>query len=483
MTETLTNYIGGAWISASSNRSLPITNPATGEALCRVPYSRAEDVERAVSVARDAFDTWREVPAVQRARYLFRFKAQLDKRAEDLAKVITSEHGKTIDEARAEVRRGIENVEHACGIPTLMMGDALEEIAAGIDCQTVRQPLGVFAAITPFNFPAMVPLWFFPYAVATGNTCIIKPSELAPLSQNFLFELIEESGFPAGVANLVHGDREVAEALVSHPDVAGVSFVGSTPVARDIYRRAAEHGKRVQAFGSAKNHVVIMPDADLEKTVATVIESSFGCAGQRCLAGNVVIAVGDVYDELRERLVAATEKLVVGNGMDFGVNMGPVANPRVKDRVLTMIQSGISEGAEVLVDGRAVTVNGHPDGHWVGPTILANVTSDMRIAKDEVFGPVMLLQRADDLSAAVETIRGSEYANATSIFTSSGKAARTFRHRVGVSMVGVNIGVAAPMAFFPFGGTKGSFFGDTKAHGKDSIRFYTDQKVTISRWF
>ncbi len=483
MAQTLANYVGGAWIPASTTRTLNINNPATGETVCQVPLSRADDVERAVTVANGAFETWREVPAVQRARYLFRFKALLDRRAEDLAKAITAEHGKTLDEARAEVRRGIENVEHACGIPTLLMGDSLEEIAAGIDCQTVRQPLGVFAAITPFNFPAMVPLWFFPYAVATGNTCIVKPSELTPYSQNFLFELIEEAGFPAGVVNLVHGDREVAEALVDHPDVVGVSFVGSTPVARSIYRRAAEHGKRVQALGSAKNHVVVMPDADLDKTVATIIESSFGCAGQRCLAGSVVIGVGDVYEPLRERLVAAAEKLVVGNGMRFGVDMGPVVSPRAKDRILTMIESGLAEGAELLVDGRHTMVKDYPNGNWVGPTILGNVAGTMRIAKDELFGPVMLLRQSPGLSEAIDIIRQSEYANATSIFTASGKSARSFRHRVGVSMVGVNIGVAAPMAFFPFGGTKSSFFGDTKAHGKDAIRFYTDQKVTISRWF
>lgn len=483
MVETLGNYIGGAWIPSSGTRTLSITNPATGALLTRVPCSGESDIDRAVSVAAEAFATWREVPAVQRARYLFRFRAALDRRAEDLARTVTTEHGKTLDEARAEVRRGIETVEHACGVAELILGDALEDVAAGIDCQTIRQPLGVFAAITPFNFPAMVPLWFVPYAIATGNTVVVKPSEQVPLSQNLLFQLIEEVGFPSGVVNLVHGDKEAAQALIDHPGVAGVSFVGSTAVAREVYGRAASHGKRVQAFGGAKNHLVVMPDADLDKTVATLVESCFGCAGQRCLAGSVVVAVGDIHDELRERLVAAAEQLVVGNGLDFGVDMGPLVSPRARDRVLTMIESGLREGAELLVDGRAVTVKDHPVGNWVGPTILGNVSGDMRIARDELYGPLMLLRRANDLPEAIEIVKQSTYANATSIFTSSGGAARQFRHRVGVSMVGVNIGVAAPVAFFPFGGTKSSFFGDTKAHGKDAIRFYTDEKVTISRWF
>jgi len=483
MLETLTNYIGGQWLAASTSRTLNVTNPATGELLARVPMSGSSDVDRAVTVAVNAFESWRQVPAVQRARYLFRYKELLERRAEELARVVTLEHGKTLDESRGSVRRGIENVEHACGIPTMMMGDTLEDVAAGIDCETVRQPVGVFAAVTPFNFPAMVPLWFWPYALATGNTFIVKPSEQVPMSQQLLFEMVEEAGFPAGVLNLVHGDKEVVEALIDHPQLAGISFVGSTPVAHHIYKRAAEAGKRVQALGGAKNHVVVMPDADLDKSVATAVESCFGCARQRCLAGSVVVAVGDVYDELRERLVAAARGLVMGNGLDPQVSLGPVQSGRQKDRILSMVEQGIRDGATLALDGRKVQVKGYPNGHWVGPTIFEDVPEGSTLTREEVFGPVMVLRRAATLGDAIAMVRASEYANATSIFTTSGKAAREFRHAVGVSMIGVNIGVPAPMAMFPFGGTKASFFGDTKAHGKDSIGFYTDQKVVITRWF
>ena len=483
MTETLKNYIGGAWISASTERTLDVVNPATGERLARVPLSSTVDVDRAVTVAREAFDTWRRVPPVQRARYLFKYKSLLEKNSEEIARIITEEHGKTLDEARGDIRRGIENVEHACGIPTLMMGDTVEDVAAGIDCETIRQPLGVFAAITPFNFPAMVPLWFWPYAVATGNTFIVKCSEQVPLTQRKLFELAHEAGFPNGVLNLVHGDKEVVDAIVDHPDVAGVSFVGSTHVARRVYQNAAAHGKRAQALGGAKNHMVVMPDAQLERTVVALIDSCFGCAGQRCLAGSVVVAVGEVYEALRDQLVAAAKKLHVGNGLTPGTDMGPVVSGRHKDRILSAIQIGVNEGATLLLDGRDVKVKDCPNGHFIGPTIFDDLTGDMTIAREEIFGPVMVIRRADTLDAAIDMIHASELANATAIFTSSGRSAREFRYRVGVSMIGVNIGVAAPMAYFPFGGAKSSFFGDTKAHGKDSIRFFTDEKTIISRWF
>jgi malonate-semialdehyde dehydrogenase (acetylating)/methylmalonate-semialdehyde dehydrogenase len=483
MADILLNYIGGAWIPASSTRTQDIRNPATGDLLAKVPLSRRDDVDRAVTVAKDAFQTWRQVPAVQRARHLFRYKELLERHFEKIAQTVTQEHGKTLDEARGSVRRGIENVEHACGIPTLLMGDTLEDIAAGIDCEAVRQPVGVFAAVTPFNFPAMVPLWFWPYAVGAGNTFIVKPSEQVPLSQHILFELASEAGFPAGVMNLVQGDKEVVDALLRHPDIAGISFVGSSPVARMIYERGAETGKRVQALGGAKNHIVVMPDADLDRTVAIATESCFGCTGQRCLAGSVIVGVGDVYEELRDRLVRAAKELVLGNGLDPRVTMGPVVSSRHKDRVLSYIEKGVQEGARLLLDGRDVTVKNHPDGHWLGPTVFEVDDGETTLAREEVFGPVLTLRRADSLDHAVAMVRESEYANATSLFTRSGKAAREFRYSVGVSMIGINIGVAAPMAFFPFGGQKGSFYGDTKAHGKESIRFYTDQKVVISRWF
>jgi malonate-semialdehyde dehydrogenase (acetylating)/methylmalonate-semialdehyde dehydrogenase len=337
--------------------------------------------------------------------------------------------------------------------------------------------------VTPFNFPAMVPLWFWPYAVATGNTFIVKPSELVPLAQQLLFELAHEAGFPAGVVNLVHGDREAAEALVEHPDVAGVSFVGSSPVARDIYRAAAARGKRVQALGGAKNHAVVMPDADLDRTAEVVAESAFGCAGQRCLAGSVVIAVGDVYPQLLARLVAQAKRVTVGNGLEPGVTMGPLVSGRHLDRVASLIHVGVEAGARLVVDGRGLEVKGYPKGSWLGPTIAEVEDGENPLAREEVFGPLLVVRAAADLDQAVAMVRESPYANATSIFTQSGKIAREFRHEVGVSMIGVNVGVPAPMAFFPFGGTKGSFLGDLKAHGEDSIRFFTDAKVVISRWF
>jgi malonate-semialdehyde dehydrogenase (acetylating)/methylmalonate-semialdehyde dehydrogenase len=481
--ETLENYIGGAWIEASGEGSRERRNPATGRPLCRVPLSGQADIDRAVGVAREAFATWRRVPAIQRARVLFRYKALLESKFEEIARVVTTEHGKTLDEARGEVRRGIENVEHACGIPTLMMGDSLEDIAAGIDCETVHQPVGVFAAITPFNFPAMVPLWFWPYAVATGNTVVLKPSEHTPLSQQLLCELAHEAGFPAGVLNLVHGDGAAAIALVDHPDVAGVSFVGSTPIAREVYRRAAAAGKRVQALGGAKNHMVVMPDAVLDRSAATLVESCFGCAGQRCLAGSTVVAVGDVYEPLLAALVAEARKIVLGNGLEGGVTMGPVISGGALDRIATMIHIGIDEGATLVLDGRGASVPEYPEGQWLGPSIFTDVTDEMRLAREEVFGPVMVVRRAASLDEAVRLIHRSPHANAASIFTSSGGRARDFRYAAGASMIGVNVGVPAPMAFFPFGGTKESFFGDVKAHGKDAIRFFTDQKVVISRWF
>jgi malonate-semialdehyde dehydrogenase (acetylating) / methylmalonate-semialdehyde dehydrogenase len=481
--EVLRNYMGGTWIPASSSRELEVHNPATGEPLCRVPLSGQDDVDRAVTVAGQAFATWRRVPPVQRARVLFRFKNLLERGFEELARTITLEHGKTLDEARSSVRRGIESVEHACGIPSLMMGEALEDVAAGVDCETFRQPIGVFAAVTPWSFPAMVPLWFLPYVVATGNTFIIKPSELVPMSQQLLFELAHEAGFPAGVVNLVHGDRETARALIDHPGVAGVSFVGSTPAAREVYAAAAGRGKRVQALGGARNHVVVMPDADLDRTVDSVIESCFGCAGQRCLAGSVVVAVGDIADELTRRLMAAARRIVVGSGLEPGVTMGPLITGRHLDRVASLIHIGANEGAHVLLDGRGLTVKGCPDGHWLGPTILEDMTSSPTLAREEILGPVMVLRRADSLDEACTMVRESPYANATSIFTQCGRIAREFRQQVGVSMIGVNVGVPAPMAFFPFGGTKGSLYGDLKAHGADAIRFYTDAKVVISRWF
>ncbi|HMA39283.1 MAG TPA: CoA-acylating methylmalonate-semialdehyde dehydrogenase [Gemmatimonadales bacterium] len=477
------NYIGGTWVPSRSTHALPLINPATGETLGQVPLSGKADVDAAVQAAQDAFPRWRATPPVVRARHFFTLKGLLETHFEELAAIVTRENGKTLDESRGSIRRAIENVEHACGIPTLLMGDALEDVATGIDCEYVRQPMGVFAAITPFNFPAMVPLWFWPYAVASGNTFVLKPSELVPLSSQRIVALAHEAGIPPGVLNLVHGGKDAANAILAHDHIAGVSFVGSTAIARHVYATAAQHGKRVQALGGAKNHVIVMPDADLDRTTHAVTESMFGCAGQRCLAGSVVVAAGAAYGPLKDRLIQAARDLRMGNGLDQGVTLGPVVSARQKERVIGYVEAGLGSGADLLLDGRTARVDAYPDGQFVGPTLFDGVTPDMVIGKEEIFGPVGSIARAADLDEALELVHKSAYANATSIFTSSGKVAREFRYRCGVSMIGVNIGVAAPMAFFPFGGTKGSFFGDLKAHGQDSVQFFTDKKVVISRWF
>jgi malonate-semialdehyde dehydrogenase (acetylating)/methylmalonate-semialdehyde dehydrogenase len=479
---TLRNYIGGAWIAPGGVDYLDLTNPATAELLGKVPLSGARAVSEAVAAAQAAFLKWREVPPVVRARYLFKLKFLMEEHFDDLAATVTRENGKTLDEARGSVRRGIENVEHACGIPTLMMGKTLEDVAAGIDCEYVRQPLGVFAAITPFNFPAMVPCWFWPYAIATGNTFILKPSEQVPFSPTRIIELAHEAGIPPGVLNLVHGGKDAVNAILAHPGIAGVSFVGSSPVAKHVYQEAAKYGKRVQALGGAKNHVIVMPDADMDRAVANISESLFGCAGQRCLAGSVVVAAGKAYEPFRERLLSAAKDLRLGYGLEPGVSMGPVVSAKHKEKVLSYVEAGSKDGATLLLDGRTTKVEKHPRGHFVGPTVFDGVQPDMTIGKEEIFGPVASMTHVSNLDEGIEMVHRSGFANATSIFTQSGKAAREFRYRVGVSMIGVNIGVAAPMAFFPFGGTKGSFFGDLKVHGQDSIEFYTDKKVVISRW-
>ncbi|MEX2152003.1 MAG: CoA-acylating methylmalonate-semialdehyde dehydrogenase [Gemmatimonadaceae bacterium] len=480
--QTVRNFVGGEWLAPTPTNWHELTNPATGESLGRVPMCGTTEVSEAVRAAREAFPKWRETPVVQRARYFFKFKTLLEQNFDDIARIVTQENGKTIDEARGSLRRGIENVEHACGMPTLMLGDSLEDISSGIDCEYFRQPLGVFAAITPFNFPAMVPLWFYPYAIASGNTFVLKPSEQVPLSQLKIVELLHQTGIPKGVMNVVHGGKDAVDALLRHPDVVGVSFVGSSPVARYIYKTAAEHGKRVQALGGAKNHMIVMPDADLDRAVEIISESVFGCAGQRCLAGSVIVGTGKSYEPLKDKLSKAAKSLRLGYGLDAGVSMGPLVSQKHKEKVLSYIESGVSEGAKLEVDGRTASVPQYPKGAFVGPTVFDQVDPSMKIGREEIFGPVATVSYAETLDDAINRVHGSEFANAVSIFTMSGRAAREFRYRVGVSMIGVNIGVAAPMAFFPFGGTKGSFFGDLKAHGKDSVEFYTDKKVVISRW-
>lgn len=482
MTAALRNFIGGEWVESSATSHHEVVNPATGEVLGQTPLSGAGEVDQAVAAARDAFATWRRVPPVVRVRYLFKLRALMEERFEDLAATVTRENGKTLSESRGSVQRGIENVEHACGIPTMMMGQTLEDIATGIDCEFVRQPIGVCAAITPFNFPAMVPLWFWPYAIATGNTFILKPSEQVPLTAALLVELAAEAGLPPGVLNLVHGGKDAVNALLAHPGIAAISFVGSSPVAKHVYTEAAATGKRVQALGGAKNHIVIMPDADMDQAVANITESIFGCAGQRCLAGSVMLAPGKAYQPFREKLLASAKSLKMGYGLDEGVTLGPVVSVRAKERVTAMIDSGKAEGAALLLDGRGAAVADYPQGSFVGPTVFDGVEPSMRIGHEEIFGPVASVMQVEDLDDAIAKVHASGFANATSIFTTSGRSAREFRYHIGVSMIGVNIGVAAPMAFFPFGGTKGSFYGDLKAHGHDSVQFYTDKKVVISRW-
>jgi malonate-semialdehyde dehydrogenase (acetylating)/methylmalonate-semialdehyde dehydrogenase len=479
---TTANHINGASVPASGGRSLAVTDPGTGEVLGSIGLSSAADVDSAVQAAKRAFPMWRATPAVERARVLFRLRGLLEEHFEQLAELLTREHGKTIGEARGEIRRGLENIEHACGIPTLMMGETLEDIARGIDCETIRQPLGVFAGITPYNFPVMIPCWFWPYAVATGNTFVLKPSEQDPFTHMRIVELAEEAGLPPGVLNVVHGDQESVEAILDHPDIVGVSFVGSSRVAKIVYTRGAASGKRVQALGGAKNHMIVLPDAELDGATDILLESLFGSAGQRCLAGSVIVGVGDAYKPLRERFLDGAASIRMGHGLDADVDMGPVISREHRDRVLDYVEKGKGEGARVSLDRATESVEKHPGGNWVGPVVFEDVTPKMAIGRDEIFGPVAALTRVDTVDDAIALMRESDYGNATSLFTTSGRAAREFRYHAGISMIGINIGVAAPMAFFPFGGSRNSFYGDLKAQGRDSIEFYTDRRVVISRW-
>ena len=479
--ETVSFYIDGVWESPAGRVTEEVTNPATGEVLAHVPYASAADVDRAVQAAHAAYLKWRDVPVVDRVQVLYRYKSLLEQHAAEIAATLTRENGKTADDSKAEVRRMIQMVEVACGMPSLMMGDSLNDVAAGIDCKTIRQPIGVCAGITPFNFPAMVPMWMHPFAIACGDTFVLKPSEKVPLTPTLAVSLLHESGLPPGVLNLLHGGPEAVDALLRHPLVKAVSFVGSTPVARHIYQTAAAHGKRVQALGGAKNHLVVMPDADMPKTVEAIIGSAFGAAGERCLAGSVLVPVGDAAGPLLDLLVKRTKSLVVGDGAQPGIEMGPLVTSDHAKRVEGYVEKGVAEGATPLVDGRErKPANG---GFFLGPTIFDNVTPEMIIGREEIFGPVLSVMRVRTLDEAIELVNRSPFGNATSIFTSSGKAAREYSSRCEAGMVGVNVGVAAPMAFFPFAGWKNSFFGDLHAHGKDAVAFYTEQKVIMSRWF
>jgi malonate-semialdehyde dehydrogenase (acetylating)/methylmalonate-semialdehyde dehydrogenase len=482
-TRLLDNYVGGAWTPASAaSDALDVTNPATGEVIARVPLSGAADLDAAVSAARAALPEWRAVSVIERARRLFALREGLSARHEDLARSVTAEMGKTIADARAEVARMIEMVEAACAIPTTMQGRILEDVARNVDCETIRQPVGVCAAIAPFNFPAMVPFWFLPFAIGCGNTFILKPSEQVPLTQQIAFEVIDSLGLPPGVVNLVNGGREIVEGILEHPGIDAVSFVGSAPVAKLVYEGAAKAGKRVQALGGAKNHMVIMPDAVIGKTVDGIIASAFGAAGQRCMAGSVVVTVGDAHERLVPALVEATRALTVGDGSDEATEVGPVVSCAARDRIEEWIDRGERDGATVVVDGRAPEGT-NAAGAFVAPTILDDVTPEMDIAREEVFGPVLAIVRAESLDEATAIVNGSRFGNGTSIFTENGAAVRRYRHDVEAGMVGVNIGVAAPVAFFPFSGWKDSFLGDLHAHGPDAVDFFTKKKTVTSRWF
>jgi len=481
-TRLLDNYIGGQWTpAAAATDALDVTNPATGEVLARVPLSGSADLDAAVRAARAALPEWRAVAVIERARKLFALREGLEARREELARSVTTEMGKTIADARAEVGRMIEMVECACAIPTTMQGRIIEDVARNVDAETVRQPVGVCAAIVPFNFPAMVPFWFLPFAIGCGNAFVLKPSEQVPLTQQIAFEVLDSLELPPGVVNLVNGGREVVEGILEHPGIDAVSFVGSAPVAKIVYERAAATGKRVQALGGAKNHMVVMPDAVVDKTVGGVIGSAFGAAGQRCMAGSVLVTVGAAHDRVLPALREATEALTVGDGIDERTDVGPVVSPSACERIRGYIDRGEQEGATIVVDGRDAGGNG--DGSFVGPTIVDDLARDSTLVTDEIFGPVLSVVRAESLDEAIEIVNASRFGNGVSIFTESGSAVRHFRHDVEAGMVGVNIGVAAPVAFFPFSGWKDSFLGDLHAHGPDAVEFFTRKKTVTSRWF
>ncbi|MCY4354754.1 MAG: CoA-acylating methylmalonate-semialdehyde dehydrogenase [Truepera sp.] len=480
--ETLLNYISGQWHRSTAAEQLEVHNPATAEVIASVPLSSRAEVDRAVQAALAAFPGWRNTPVVDRVQPLFRLKVLLEDNIEELARTITMEAGKTYQESIGEMRRGIENVEVACGMPSLIQGYNNEDIARGIDEQMIRQPLGVVAAITPFNFPGMIPLWFLPYATASGNCFILKPSEKVPLTTQLLYRLLEQAGLPSGVVGLVNGGKETVDSLLEHPGVRAISFVGSTPVAKYVYRNATANGKRAQCQGGAKNPAVVLPNADMEMSTQILADSAFGCAGQRCLATSVAITVGEAHDEFRARIVADATERKVGYGLDEGVAMGPVITDESRNRIEGLVDKGVSEGARLLVDGRGREVDGFRNGYFVHPTVLEEVDPRGEIAKTEIFGPVLSMMRAETIDDAIELVNGRAFGNQACLFTNSGSAARQFRHRVRAGNIGINLGVAAPMAFFPFSGWNESFFGDLHAQGRHGVEFYTETKVVVERW-
>jgi malonate-semialdehyde dehydrogenase (acetylating)/methylmalonate-semialdehyde dehydrogenase len=490
---TLKNYVDGEWLE-SQGQLVDVVNPATQKVIARVPISTKQEFDDAVAAAKAAFPDWRRTPPLARARCLFRLRELMEKNFEELSRIQTMEHGKTIDESRGETRRGIEMVEVASGICSLMMGQNLEDIASGIDEYLIRQPLGVFGIIGPYNFPFMVPLWFIPFALATGNTVVVKPSSEDPLSQIKLVELAEQAGIPAGVWNVVNGGRTVVSAMLDNRDIAGVCFVGSTPVGRDVvYRRCGETGKRVIAQCGAKNFAVVMPDADVPKTIATCMTSFFGNAGQRCLANSNLVVCGEglskaehaaFYEKVTDAFVSTTSRISMGYGLDEAIQMGPLRDQAKKEGVVRYIEKGIAEGAKLVLDGRTFKLEGDfPPNAFLGPTVFRDVTPDMVIAREEIFGPVGCVMKAASLNEAIDMIHANPFGNSASIFTNSGKWARDFQYRVVAGNIGINIGLVAPMAFFPFSGMKDSFFGTLHGQGQDAVRFFTESKVVIQRWF
>lgn len=482
MAERLLNYVNGAWQASAAGEALKVINPASAAVLAEVPLSPPAEVAQAVEAAEQAFPAWRRTPAGERIQPFFKLKLLLEENLDLLARTITDECGKTYVESTGEMRRAIENVELCCGIPSLMQGINNEDIAPGIDEHMIRQPLGVVAAVTPFNFPGMIPFWFLPYAVATGNCFILKPSERVPMTSAKLFELIDKAGFPKGVVQMVHGGRDTVNALLDHPAVRAISFVGSTATARYIYSRASANGKRAQCQGGAKNPVVIMPDADMDMTTRILADSAFGCAGQRCLAASVAITVGEARKPLIDQMVAIAESRKVGYGLDPGIEMGPVISAASKARIESLIGKGAEEGANVLVDGRGRKVAGYEDGYFVFPTILDGVSPTGEIAKTEIFGPVLSLMHAATIGEAIDVVNRRAYGNMACIFTTDGANARRFRYEVQAGNVGLNVGVAAPMAYFPFSGWGESFFGDLHAQAAHGVEFYTQTKVVVERW-
>lgn len=482
MTVKILDYVNGEWTDAKSADLLDVINPAQGSAIAEVVMTPKTVVAQAVEAGHAAFLEWRQTPVLDRIQFMFKFKMLLEEHLDDIARIITNECGKTFSESIGEMRRGIENVEVACGMPSLMQGYNNEDIARGIDEHMFRQPLGVVTAITPFNFPGMIPLWFLPYAVATGNAFILKPSEKVPMTTAKLFELIEQAGFPKGVVQLVNGGKETVDALLDHPLVRAVSFVGSTAVAKYIYSRATANGKRAQCQGGAKNPVVIMPDADMDTATRIMADSAFGCAGQRCLAASVAITVGDAKNIFTEQIADAAATRKIGYGLADGVQMGPVISKESKQRIEGIIAEGEQSGVNVLVDGRGKSVDGFDDGYWVYPTILNDVPPESDIAKTEIFGPVLSLMNANTVEDAIALVNNRSYGNMACIFTSSGAVARKFRNEADAGNIGINIGVAAPMAFFPFSGWNDSFFGDLHAQSRHGVEFYTQTKVVVERW-